>query len=125
MRSDSRFSEASTLPLQQVDTPTVKLALNEEQGARVVADYRNVPMMSAYLPLQVGDTHWAVMAEIDQAGIDTGAARERPAMAGLLALFYGLSLLSLWYWQGRPVQEQEMQVARLDFGDVDGSGFGD
>lgn len=125
MRSDSRFSEASTLLQQQVDTPTVNLALNGEQGTRVVADYRNVPVMSAYLPLQVGDTRWAVMAEIDQAEIETGAARERPAMAGLLALFYGLSLWSLWYWHGRPVQEEGMQVAGLDFADVDGAGFGD
>ena len=80
--------------------------------------------MSAYLPMHVGQSRWAVMAEIDQQEIELGAARERPAMSGLLALFYGLSLWSVWYWRGRPEPGDSMHMADLDFSDGDGGGFG-
>ncbi|MEH6637004.1 MAG: cache domain-containing protein [Halioglobus sp.] len=125
MRSDSRFSDASTLLSQEVDTSTVALALEGAEGVQLTLDYRAVEVMSAYLPMQVGDARWAVMAEIDKAEIAQGAARERPAMAGILSFVYALSLWSLWYWRGR---EQfaggDLQLADLDFPDADGPGFG-
>ena len=123
MRSDSRFSEASTILRQRVDTPTVDLALAGEQGVELTLDYRDVEVMSAYIPFQVGDTRWAVMAEFDQSEIESGAALERPAMAGLLSLFYGLSLWSVWYWRGGRQSEGGMHLADMDFGDGDGGGF--
>lgn len=125
MRSDSRFSDVSTVLSEKVETDTVKLALAGEQGTSLIEDYRGVEVMSAYLPMQVGDANWAVMAELDQQEIEQGAARERPAMSGLLALFYGLSLWSVWYWRGRPEPGEGMQMAALDFSDGDGGGLQD
>jgi len=125
MRSDSRFVEESTVLSQVVDTPTVQRALSGERGAEFIQDYRGVEVMSVYLPIQVGDTSWAVMAEIDRAEINLGAARERPAMSGVLAFIYGLSLWSVWYWRGRQLPgDGSMQMAELDFPDGDGGGFG-
>ena len=125
MRSDSRFIEQSTVLSQAVDTPTVQRALSGEHGVEFIEDYRGVEVMSVYLPMQVGDTSWAVMAEIDRAEIGVGAARERPAMAGILSFIYGLSLWSVWYWRGRHLPgDSSMQVADLDFPDGDGGGFG-
>lgn len=125
MRSDSRFADESTVLRQRVETDTVGKALAGEEGVELTLDYRDVEVMSAYLPVQVGDTSWAVMAEIDQEEIKVGAARERPAVSGLLALFYGLSLWSVWYWRGRPEPGDGMQLAGLDFADSDGTGFND
>ena len=125
MRSDSRFIEQSTVLSQEVDTPTVQRALSGEHGVEFIEDYRGVEVMSVYLPMQVGDTSWAVMAEIDRAEIGDGAARERPAMSGILAFIYGLSLWSVWYWRGRQLPgDSSMQVADLDLPDGDGGGFG-
>jgi len=125
MRSDSRFVEQSTVLSQVVDTPTVQRALSGEHGVEFIEDYRGVEVMSVYLPIQVGDTSWAVMAEIDRAEIGVGAARERPAMSGILGFIYGLSLWSVWYWRGRQLPgDSSMQVADLDFPDGDGGGFG-
>jgi len=76
--------------------------------------------MSAYLPMAVADTQWAVMAEIDRDEIEEGAARERPAMSGALLLVYGLSLWSVWYWRGRQLPEEGSHLAGLGFGDGDG-----
>jgi methyl-accepting chemotaxis protein len=101
----------------------VDLALAGEQGVEYIQDYRGVEVMSVYLPLTVGDTRWAVMAEIDRDEIEEGAARERPAMSGVLFFVYGLSLWSVWYWQGRQLPEDGVQLAGLDFPEGgDGSG---
>ena len=123
MRSDSRFSDSSNVLTTVVDTPTVKEALAGNQGMAYIQDYRDVEVMSVYLPMRVGDTWWAVMAEIDRAEIEEGAARERPAMSGALLFIYGLSLWSVWYWRGRVLPEQGEQYAGLDFGEGDGGGM--
>ena len=122
MRSDSRFTDESTVLRQTVDTPTVASALAGERGMSYIQDYRGVEVMSVYLPLSVGDTSWAVMAEVDQAEVQRGAARERPAMSGALLFAYGLSLWSVWYWRGRQLPEEDggHYAGLEDFGDGGG-----
>lgn len=124
MRSDSRFSQESTVLMQKVDSPTVQLALSGEEGRGVIKDYRGIEVLSAYMPLEIGKFRWAVMAEMDSAEVIDFAASERPALAGALALIYGLSLWTVWYWRGRRLPEQGSQadVAHLNLGEGDGSG---
>jgi methyl-accepting chemotaxis protein len=43
-----------------------KRAMSGEKGADVIMDCSGNPVLSAYAPLQIGDTVWAMMAEIDQ-----------------------------------------------------------
>ena len=124
MRSDSRFSDESTVLSQVVQTPTVDLALAGEQGVKFIQDYRNVEVMSVYLPIQIGDSRWAVMAEIDRDEIEEGAARERPALAGVLFFVYGLSLWSVWYWRGRQLPQDGVQFTGLDFSEGGDGGGG-
>ncbi len=38
-----------------------------ETGEKIILDYRGQPVLSAYTPLKVGDTTWAIIAEIDEA----------------------------------------------------------
>lgn len=123
MRSDSRFSDESTVLRQRVDTQTVERALAGEQGVAFVDDYRGTQVLSVYLPMEVAGTTWAVMAEIDRDEIEQGAARQRPALATPMLFFYGLSLWSLWYWRNRQLPGEDNQGASLDFGDSgDGGG---
>lgn len=125
MRSDSRFEVESTVLSQQVNTPTAKLALQGEQGRAVITDYRGVEVLSAFTPLEVGNSRWAVMAEIDEAEIVAFAASQRPALSGVLALIYGLALWTVWYWQGRrlpddglPAELSSMSVDEMDGGSI-------
>jgi hypothetical protein len=120
MRSDSRFSDQSTVLAQVVDTPTVARALAGEQGVDYVADYRGVEVMSVYLPLDFGAGRWALMAEIDRAEIEQRAALERPGLSGALLFIYGLGLWSVWYWRGRSLPGDGEQYAGMDFGDGEG-----
>ena len=75
MRSDSFLDpknhtvEASFRDPQKgsVNTDASKAAIQGEAGADVVIDYNGNPVLSAYSPLTIGDTTWAVLAEIDVA----------------------------------------------------------
>jgi methyl-accepting chemotaxis protein len=52
-----------------VDTLASREALNGKSGAEIIIDYNGNPVLSAYTPLHIGDTTWALMAEIDDAEV--------------------------------------------------------
>ena len=124
MRSDSRFSEQSTVLQQRVESPGVQRALDGEEGMLYVSDYRGIEVMSVFIPLDIGEHRWAVMAEIDRDEVELGAARNRPSIAGALAFVYGLSLWSVWYWRNRRLPGEGEQGGGLEFADGgEGSGL--
>jgi len=74
MRSDSfldptghsvkaSFANPST---GNVDTEAAALALSGKEDAKIITDYNGNPVLSAFTPLNVGDTTWALIAEIDE-----------------------------------------------------------
>ena len=69
MRSDSRFSEDSTILKTKVDTETVRQALDGRSGGLETLDYRGTPVFSIYAPMEFAGVRWAVMAEMDLAEI--------------------------------------------------------
>ncbi|RLA52059.1 MAG: hypothetical protein DRR42_08600 [Gammaproteobacteria bacterium] len=119
MRSDSRFSDTSTVLQQRVDTTTANKALSGQHGIEFTQDYRGVEVLSAYSSFTLDKTSWAVMAEIDREEISAIAAGERPALSGILAFIFGLSLWSIWYWQGRPLAGESTELARFDLENSD------
>ena len=74
MRSDSyldpqNHSVAASFanPQQgQVDTEAVRQALAGKTGEQIITDYTGSSVLSAYTPVSVGDTTWALMAEINE-----------------------------------------------------------
>jgi methyl-accepting chemotaxis protein len=78
MRSDSfldrtgrsiKASFAGTVEKNGVDTEAAREALAGNSDTRIVIDYNGNPVLSSYSPLSVGDSRWAVLAEIDQAEV--------------------------------------------------------
>ncbi len=69
MRSDSRFSEESTILKTKVSGATVEKALAGENGIEFVDDYRGISVLSAYGPFEFMGTQWAIMAEMDESEI--------------------------------------------------------
>ena len=76
MRSDSFLdpeghsvtaSFAGTVQANGCDTEASRKALRGESDARVIIDYNGNPVLSVFSPLQIGQTIWAVIAEIDVA----------------------------------------------------------
>lgn len=73
MRTDSRFSEESTILKRKVETEAVEAALAGGSGEFHAIDYRGVPVVSAYTSITFEGTTWAVIAEIDQEEIFAAA----------------------------------------------------
>jgi methyl-accepting chemotaxis protein len=94
MRSDSfldpqghsvKASFAGTLADNGVDTEGVREALRGNSGAKVITDYNGNPVLSAYTPINVGGTHWALLAEIDEVEV----------MAPIVALVKVIGIVAL------------------------------
>ena len=69
MRSDSRFSEQSTILERKINTAAVDKALQGQSGVEVVTDYRDVRVFSAYTPIDIQGLEWAMLVEIDESEI--------------------------------------------------------
>lgn len=69
MRSDSRFSDDSTILKTKVSGETVMRGLKGEKGVDFVTDYRGIDVLSAFGPIELLGTNWAILAEIDKSEI--------------------------------------------------------
>jgi methyl-accepting chemotaxis protein len=86
MRSDSRFSEESTILKTKVQTEATKKAIEGEDGVMVTNDYRGIEVLSAYGPMDWMGLRWGVMAEIDMEEVDIPivAMQRDMSIAGLV-----------------------------------------
>jgi len=51
----------------KVDTDAAEAALSGKTGTEIIIDYNGNPVLSAYTPIKIGETTWALIAEIDEA----------------------------------------------------------
>ncbi len=65
MRSDSRFSETSTILKTKINTESAKAALDGKTGILTVEDYRGIEVLSAFGSINFKGVIWAMMGEID------------------------------------------------------------
>ncbi len=89
----------STILLQKIETKGTHAAISGETNVEIFSDYRHVPVLSAYTPLEIKGVNWAIMAEIDKEEALRAATTLGKQMmmlsAGLLVLIIGLSILVL------------------------------
>ena len=52
---------------QKVRTEAAEEAITGKQGIRIIRDYRDIPVLSSYAPLQIEGLNWAILSEIDLA----------------------------------------------------------
>jgi len=76
MRSDSFLDKqghsvaasfSGTVDKNGVDTEAAREALAGKTDAKIITDYNGSPVLSAFAPVDIGGTTWAVIAEIDEA----------------------------------------------------------
>ncbi len=63
---DQIGSKTSNIGLQSIDTESTRAATRGETGVEIISDYRNVEVLSAYVPLKIPGLEWVLMAEIDK-----------------------------------------------------------
>ncbi len=49
-----------------VNTEATELALSGKESQKIIIDYNGNPVLSAFTPLKIGETTWALIAEIDE-----------------------------------------------------------
>ncbi len=52
---------------QKVRTLAAEEAITGKQGIKTIRDYRDIPVLSSYAPLQIEGLNWAILSEIDLA----------------------------------------------------------
>lgn len=67
MRSDSRFIQESVVLKNRVETTASRDALAGQSNCKLIRDYRNKKVLSAYTPVEISEgVRWALIAEIDK-----------------------------------------------------------
>ena len=103
MRSDSHLEPVShsvdasfrgSVERNGVRTEAARLALAGATGSREISDYRGVRVLSAFAPVDVRGTRWAIIAEIDAREIDAKIAAALDAKITLIIVL-SLALLLL------------------------------
>ncbi len=122
MRSDSRFSEESTILQRKIETHAVKEALAGNINVEVVNDYTDTPVLSAYGSVDFLGTRWAIMAEIDEDEImEPVYAMIKLAIIEIIIL--GLLISIAGYFVGRsisrPISDMTEAMNKLSHGDYD------
>ena len=103
---DAMKQFGTTILLQKVDTSAVQAALRGEEGVRMGSDYRGVPVLSAYAPLQLKGVNWAIVAEMDLAEVMRPVVRQQRTLLiatvilALIVIMVAIVLSSLFV---RPV----------------------
>lgn len=83
--------------IQPVKTVGARNALNGKTGTYSYTDYRGVPVVAAYEPIQFGPFRWGLIAEIDQSELYNGIRRLARSLLLMAALLIPIiTLLSLW-----------------------------
>ncbi len=60
-------TKQSVIGLQSVNSPGAKAAIGGITGFDIFNDYRGVPVLSAYKPMDINGQRWAILAEEDEA----------------------------------------------------------
>ena len=56
----------SSIGIHPVKTESVNAALSGESGVKVFEDYRGIPVVSAYAPVNIAGLHWAIISEMEE-----------------------------------------------------------
>jgi methyl-accepting chemotaxis protein len=82
----------TTILLQEIQTEVTDAALAGKTGTKIIEDYRKIPVLSAYAPVNIPDVQWAILSEIDEAEAFDMITTIRNYLGGVLFLM--LFLLS-------------------------------
>jgi len=130
MRSDSfldpeghsvKASFAGTVENNGVDTEGATEALAGRTATSIIMDYNGNPVLSSYKPIKVGDTQWALLAEVDEAEImqPVEALIWEISAAGVgFAVLIAIIALLIARSITRPIQETVAAARSLAEGDL-------
>jgi class 3 adenylate cyclase len=119
----NRINRYDTSILQQtVNTDAVTDALAGKQGTKIIKDYRSIPVLSSYAPLQIDGLDWVILSEIDLAEAYApiySFERQILISATLLMLLVTLLAMGLAYLFVKPINKLIASARRVAAGELD------
>ena len=112
----------TTILTLSVKSDAAQDALLGNTGARIIHDYRGIPVLSSYTPIDVPGLHWALLSEIDEseAFAPIEALRQRMLLLGLALVLPMLGLGALLAGGfALPVRRLLAGVERVRRGELD------
>ncbi len=113
----SSFANPST---GSVDTEAASEALSGKTFTKIIIDYNGNPVLSAYTPLTVGDTTWALIAEIDEAEVFASVEKIKTVLIyiGIIAIvaIVGIALLTTRSIEGGVIKPIRNVISELTSG---------
>ncbi|WP_419903137.1 methyl-accepting chemotaxis protein [Kiloniella sp.] len=122
MRSNSRFSNETTILSQNVQTDPVNQALKNKTGVLEAESYAGHASLAAYKPFEFNGTRWAMVAEISQHEFIEPLHDMRLQMVlATLALVVGIVIVSLLMSKSitRPIGGITLALKKLSEGQLD------
>jgi PAS domain S-box-containing protein len=122
MRTDSRFSETSTILKTSVATEPARRALKGQTGVVVAPNHRDVSVFSAFGPMEFMGARWGILAEINEDEVfePLYSAARFMILAGILVV---LVVIMVGFVVGRgisgPLATMTGNMRRLAGGDLD------
>lgn len=119
----SRIKQYETSILEKkVETDGAKEALSGKQGTQIINDYRNIPVLSSYAPLNIDELDWVIMSEMDLAeAYEPIYSFERQLLisATVLMLVVTLLAMGLAYLFVKPIDRLIASARRVEAGNLD------
>jgi class 3 adenylate cyclase len=120
----ARLQQLRTTILQQpVRTPAVAKAIAGERGTLNVVDYRGIPVLSSYAPLQINGLDWVILAQMDlnEAYAPIHAfQRQILVSVTLQILLVTLTAMALAHLFVTPVQQLIESARKVSAGELSG-----
>lgn len=119
----NRIRQYNTSILQQkVRTEGVEAALAGQQGTQIIRDYRDIPVLSSYSPLNIQGLNWVILSEIDLAEAYAPIyefQRQTLILATLLMLLVTLLAMGLAHLFVKPINRLIESARRVEDGQLD------
>jgi class 3 adenylate cyclase len=119
----NRIQQYNTSILQQkVRTEAVEAALTGQQGTQIIRDYRDIPVLSSYAPLNIEGLNWVILSEIDLAEAYAPIyefQRQMLILATLLMLLVTLLAMGLAHLFVKPINQLIQTARRVEAGQLD------
>ncbi|MCB0192273.1 MAG: methyl-accepting chemotaxis protein [Anaerolineae bacterium] len=122
LRSDSRFSEETTIFKQLVDTAATRASAAGETGVKNMVDYGGRATIIAHTPLEIPGLNWSLNAKQNQAEMFAAVTTLRNTIIGLIVIV-SLVVIVLATMIARsitqPLQAMAKAAQGLAQGDID------
>jgi len=86
-----------------INTESSRAALLGNTDIQIIKDYRNQSVLSAYTPIKVGNTTWALLVEIDEAEAFAKLIRLEWSL-GIIAVICVILIISIAWWLTRSIK---------------------